>query len=123
MEPALQITVIVFCLPLAVLGLRSMFKPEGMSQDMSLALQGAAGRNTMRGVIGGLFLACVSMLALGLATGQTVWFLAVAIFMGVVVFGRLVGILADGFDKAVVPPLAVELVIAGALISAHVVLG
>ena len=86
------------------------------------APDGVAGLSTIRGLIGGFFLACVSMLALGLASYETIWFLAVAILMGVVVIGRVVGIVADGFDKAVVPPLIVEQVIGGVLVTAHVVL-
>ncbi|WP_302479309.1 hypothetical protein [Ruegeria arenilitoris] len=39
--------------------------------------------------------------------------------MAVVAFGRIAGILADGFDKAVLPPLVVELVIIAVLLSAY----
>lgn len=56
---------------------------------------------------------------IGLTTGQTLGFVAVAILMAVVAFGRIVGMLADGFDKAVLPPLIVELVIIAVLIAAH----
>ncbi|MEM1286405.1 MAG: hypothetical protein AAGH43_13550 [Pseudomonadota bacterium] len=59
------------------------------------------------------------MLAIGLATAQTLGFVAVAILLGVVAFGRIVGIVADGFDKAVVPPLVVELVIIAVLATAY----
>ena len=98
MELALRILIGVFCLPLAALGLRSMFTPQSMGEAQSIAPEGAAGLNTIRGVIGGFFGACVTMLALGLVTGETLWFLAVAILMGVVIVGRVVGIAADGFD-------------------------
>ena len=43
--------------------------------------------------------------------------------MGIAIIGRVVGIVADGFDKAVVPPLVVEVVIGGVLVAAHLVLG
>ena len=123
MEQALQVAVAFFCLPLTALGVRSMFTPASMGEAVAIAPEGRAGLSTIRGVLGGLFLACVAMLALGLATHQATWFLAVAIVMGVVILGRLVGIVADGFDKAVVPPLVVELVIAGVLVSAYSVFG
>ena len=38
--------------------------------------------------------------------------------MAVVALGRIVGIMADGFDKAVVPPLVVELVFIAILLTA-----
>ena len=59
------------------------------------------------------------MLAYGQATGQTLAFVPVAVVMAVVAFGRIVGFLADGFDKAAVPPLVVELVIVAVLVGAH----
>jgi hypothetical protein len=123
MTLAIQILVALFVLPLTFLGTRAMFAPVGLGDEMSIALNGAAGRNTMRGVLGGLFLASAAMLALGLFTQQTTWFLAVALLMAAVVVGRVVGIVADGFDHAVVPPLVVEIVIGSGLVAAHTVLG
>lgn len=119
MELTLQIFVGLATLMLLGLGTMSMFAPKRMVANFAIEPIGTAGLSTIRSVIGGLFLASVAMLAFGLATGQTLGFLAVAILLGVVAFGRVVGIVSDGFDKAVVPPLLVELVIIGVLVSAH----
>lgn len=105
-----------FCLPLSILGIRSVFLPDTQAPAMFITAQGAAGKNTVRGVIGGFFFACVSMLALGLATGEPTWLLAVAVLMAAVLFGRFVGLLRDGFDKAVVPPIVVEFLILGVVL-------
>ena len=59
------------------------------------------------------------MLVLRLVTGQTTWFLAVAILMAGVILGRIVGVVRDGLDKAVIPPLVIELVIGSVLLAAH----
>lgn len=123
MSLALPIVIGVAALPLFALGLRSMFKPRAMAESFSVRPDGAAGLSTIRSVAGGLFLACVGMLGLGYTTGDTTWLLAVAMVMGAVAAGRIVGILADGLVKAVVPPLVVELVIGSALVGAHVALG
>lgn len=123
MEITMEIIVGLAGLPLFVLGLRSMFRPRGMGKPFAITPQGAAGLSTIRSVAGGLFFACVSMLALGLATGQTLWLLAVAIVMGAVAVGRVVGIVSDGLDRAVIPPLVVELVIGSTLVVAHLLLG
>ena len=119
---AIEIIIAIICVPLVALGLRSMFMPGNMGEAVHLSPAGAAGLNEIRGVLGGFFFACVAMLATGLASGETVWFLAVAILMGAAAFGRVAGIVFDGFDKAVVPPLMVELVIGGVLVAAHFVL-
>ncbi len=105
MEFQIQYLAALFALPLTILGLRSLLMPKGIARDMSIEANGVAGLSTVRSVMGGLFLACVSLLALGLMSGQTIWFVSVAIVMGAVALGRAVGLLADGFDKAVIAPL------------------
>ncbi|MGH1340777.1 MAG: DUF4345 family protein [Nannocystales bacterium] len=123
METSLHIIVGLAGLPLLFLGLRSLFKPRTMADAFSVVPKGAAGLSTLRSLPGGLFLASVAMLILGLTTGDTTWLLSVALIMGAVAMGRIVGIVSDGLVKEVVPPLLVELVIGGALVTAHFVLG
>jgi hypothetical protein len=119
MELTLQILVGLATVMLLGLGTMSMFAPRRMVKNFAIEPIGTAGLSTIRSVIGGLFIASVAMLTFGLATGQTLGFVAVALLLGVVAFGRIVGIVTDGFDKAVVPPLVVELVIIGVLLAAH----
>ena len=123
MELTIQIFVGLATLMLTGLGTMSMFAPKRMVNNFAIEPIGTAGLSTIRAVIGGLFLASVAMLAFGLYTGQTLSFLAVATLLGVVAFGRVVGIVTDGYDKAVIPPLIVELLIIGVLVSAHMQLG
>ena len=81
--------------------------------------QGIHGLNTIRADIGGLLLVNVIMMVIGLWRCNTTWFLAVAVIMSTVALGRLIGLAIDGVDAAVVPPLVVELVIAGVMLVAH----
>lgn len=119
MQLTFQILVGLATLMLLGLGTMSMFAPKRMVGNFAIEPVGTAGLSTIRSVIGGLFLASVAMLAIGLVTGQTLAFIAVAILMAVVAFGRIVGIVTDGFDKAVIAPLFVELVIIGVLVGAY----
>ena len=119
MELTLQILVGLATVMLLGLGTMSMFAPRRMVKNFAIEPIGRAGLSTIRSVIGGLFIASVAMLAFGLTTGQTLGFVAVALLLGVVAFGRVVGIVTDGFDKAVVPPLVVELVIIAVLLAAY----
>ena len=119
METVLNILVILATVMLTGLGVMSMFAPRRMVNNFAVEPVGAAGLSTIRSVIGGLFLASVALLVIGLTTGQTLGYVAVAILMGIVAFGRVVGILADGFVKEVLPPLVVELVIIAVLIFAY----
>ncbi|CAD0186266.1 hypothetical protein RUESEDTHA_03173 [Ruegeria sp. THAF57] len=119
METTLNILVILTILMLSGLGIMSMFAPRRMVASFAIKPVGTAGLSTIRSVIGGLFLASVTLLVIGLTTGQTLGYAAVAVLMAVVAAGRIVGILADGFDKAVVPPLVAELMIIGVLVTAN----
>ncbi|WP_170546859.1 DUF4345 family protein [Ruegeria arenilitoris] len=119
METTLNVLVLLVTLMLTGLGIMSMFAPRRMVANFAIEPVGTVGLSTIRSVIGGLFLASVALLVIGLMTGQTLGYVAVAILMGVVALGRIVGILADGFDKAVLPPLVVELVIIAVLITTY----
>jgi len=119
METTLNILVILTTVMLTGLGFMSMFAPRRMLDNFAIEPKGTAGLSTIRSVIGGLFLSSVALLVIGLTTGQTLGYVAVAILMGVVAFGRIVGILTDGFDKAVLPPLVVELAIIMVLVVAY----
>ncbi len=119
METALNIFVILATLMLTGLGVMSMFALRRMIANFAIEPVGTAGLSTIRSVIGGLFLASDALLMIGLTTGQTLGYVAVTILMAVVALGGIVGILADGFDKAVLPPLVVELVIIAVLITAY----
>ena len=123
METLLQGLVGLSCLFLVGLGTRTMFAPKSMVEILAVQPEGPAGLNTIRGFLGGLFVGSSILLATGLATGNTTFFLAVATVMGVVVVGRLVGISADGFDKKVVFPLVAELFMVAVFIAAHTQLG
>ncbi len=123
METALQVLLGLLCLPLLALGAKVTFQPAGMLDDLGLDPRGAVGLNTIRGMLGGLLLSCVAMIVAGLVLHDTTWFLAVALVMGIAAIGRFVGVAADGFDKAVVRPIVVEVVITVVAVAAHLRLG
>ncbi|MEM7016073.1 MAG: DUF4345 family protein [Pseudomonadota bacterium] len=123
MEMVIQGLIALIALALSGLGIKSMFAPASMVKNFAIEPVGAAGLNTIRGMIGGLFLGCLAMLVAGFAMNNTVWFLAVAVILGAVAIGRVIGILLDGFEKSVIPPLVVELVMVAILVTAHMQLG
>jgi len=106
------------CIPLLALGFMCFFDPNGMTEKFGVMPQGINGLNTIRGIIGGLLVGSALMMIMGLWRRNTTWFLATAALMGAVIFGRLVGIVLDGFDPVLVGPLVVEFVILGACILA-----
>ena len=123
MDTVLQGLVGLSCLFLAGLGVTTMFSPKSMHRIIAVQPEGSAGLNTIRGFLGGLTLGSSIVLGIGLATGNTTFFLAVATIMSVVIFGRLVGIALDGYDKKVAFPLVAEIVMVTIFIVAHTQLG
>lgn len=118
MENLPEIFVGVAGLMLLGLGITSMFAPKKMLKNFAVEPVGTMGLNTIRGVMGGLFLSSVAMLALGYLQGQSLWYQAVALILGAVAIGRVIGLIIDGFNKSAIPPLIVELVMVGVLLNA-----
>ena len=110
MDTLIQVLVGISAIFLSGLGARTMFAPRSVIELLAIQPDGAAGLNTMRGFLGGLFFGSAILLVIGLVSGATVFFVAVATTMGMVVLGRLLGILIDGFDKRIVVPLVAEIV-------------
>lgn len=121
METTMQIIVGILAVPLFALGARSMFMPANMGAAVGLAPEGIPGLSEIRSVLGGLFFATVTMIIAGIATDDTAWFLAAGSVMAAAAIGRLVSLAVDGLDKAVVPPLVIEVVIGVALLVTHFV--
>jgi len=90
-----------------------------MIEILAVQSEGPAGLSTIRGFLGDLFIGSSMVLATGLITGNSTFFLAVAMTMSVVVVGRWVGITVDGFDKKVVFPLVAEMVMVSIFIAAY----
>ena len=116
MNTLLQTVIGLLAIPLAALGIRSMLLPTKMGDAVGLTPNGIPGLSEIRSVLGGLFLASVAMIITGLATDDTTWFLAVAVIMTAAAIGRLISVATDGFTRDVIPPLAIEVVIAGLLV-------
>ncbi|MGF1742370.1 hypothetical protein L4C34_15060 [Vibrio profundum] len=123
MDTILQGLVLLSSLFLAGLGIRTVFVPKSMVEVLDIGIETAAGLNTVRGFLGGLFIGSSVILVTGLVTGNTTFFLAVAMTMSAVVFGRWVGIAGDGFDRKIGFPLVMEMIMVTIFVVAYTYLG
>ena len=119
MKIALKIVVGVISLLLLFLGLGAVIEPSVSATQFGLTPNGIVGLSTLRSDIGGMFVTGGVLLALGLVRRQTLWFLAVALLMGFIALGRLVGFVVDGFDQRLLMPFIFELVFVVVLVVAH----
>ncbi len=119
MKIALKIVVGVISLLLLFLGLGAVIEPSVSATQFGLTPNGIVGLSTLRSDIGGMFVTGGVLLALGLVRGQTLWFLAVALLMGFIALGRLVGFVVEVFDKRLLMQFIFELVFVVVLFVAH----
>ena len=118
MTIALKGTVGLIALLMGILGLRWMFAPAGIATEFGLEVAGTLGLNTARGDLGGMFIAASAMCVLWLRSGDGRWLQAVAILIGCIAVGRLVGIVLDGFAIPSLAPMLLEFAIVAVLLRA-----
>jgi len=111
MEKLIKVLLVLVCVPLLFLGSKTMFDPTSVIANFGITAEGINGLNTVRGVIGGLLLSTAFMLQMGVFLKETVWLLAAASLMAIVIIGRVAGVVADGFTTQLVGPLVIEFLI------------
>ena len=116
MQKGLKIFVIVLALPVIVLGIKTMFDPISMITRWGMDPVGNTGLNSLRSMVAGILLGGGVMMTLGVWKENTTWFLAAALLMLIVAFGRLLSFGLDGFDSASIPPTVYEIVAASVMI-------
>jgi hypothetical protein len=85
---------------------------------MGYGAPGLTGLNSLRSMFPGILVGSGLMMQMGIWKKNTTWFLAAALLMGVVAFGRILSFAVDGFDSASVPPTVVELLALAVLVFA-----
>jgi hypothetical protein len=101
------------------LGLNLLFNPDAGAAQFALVPEGIRGLNSIRGDLGGLFVGAATLLGIGLVRREATWLLAVAVVIGAIALGRLVGFLLDGLAGNSIAQFAVEVAIVAVLLVAH----
>ena len=123
MNKGIKIFIGLLSIPLFVLGLKTMFDPTSMIEKWGMDPLGLTGLNSLRSMFPGILVGGGLMMQMGIWKKNTTWFLAAALLMGVVAFGRILSFAIDGFDPASVPPTVVELLALAVLVFADKKLG
>ncbi len=121
MSKALQIVIGILAALTILTALLMVFDPQITEDSMGIEATNGnlLGLSSLRGDVGGLFLGAGLMLALGLWQRNSTWFLAVALLMGTIAFGRVVGLVADGVTGTAVTNFVIEIVMIGLMWLAH----
>lgn len=118
MSNGLKIGVGIIALMLGMLGARWMFMPLGVAGEMGITLGGPLAYNTVRGDLGGMFIAGAILCVQGIRNGEGHWLQAIALVVGCVAVGRTVGLFADGFTGMALVSILVEVVMVAVLLAA-----
>ena len=121
MNKALQIIIGILAALTLLQALWMAFDPQVTQDAMGIEATNGnlLGLSSLRAAVAGLFLGMGVMLALGLWQRNSTWFLAVALLMGTIAFGRLVGFVADGVTGLAVTNFVIEIVVIGLMWLAH----
>ncbi|HEY6599707.1 MAG TPA: DUF4345 family protein [Pseudomonadales bacterium] len=106
-----------------VWGLRFYFAPEALAAEFAITPLGVAGLSTIRGDLGGAFVAIGGLIAFGLQSNAPRWLYTAALILGAVALGRAIGFVADGTVPSTVVPFVVELVFIAVLLAAARLIG
>jgi hypothetical protein len=105
--PLIRVVLSLIALFFLVIGLRFIATPDAMAAQFALSAADAAGRSTLRGDVGGVFVVVALFIALGL-TRATHWLHAAAAVIGAVALGRAVGFVVDGLPPSALAAFALE---------------
>ncbi|HVM89887.1 MAG TPA: DUF4345 family protein [Puia sp.] len=109
MKNVLKVLVALSSLPLLGLGFAAMLSPNSMLDLFDLTPKGTYGYNTIRADLGGLLIGSGLMIWIGLLKTQNSWFNATIFLMAILLFGRLLSTLIDGWTNAAIPAIGVEI--------------
>ncbi len=101
-----------------VLGLLFLIAPDRVSTPFALYPFGNAGYNTLRGDFGAFFLGMALFTLAGAIRSTARWLAVPALFLGLVLFGRMTSLVVDGVSADSLRSMAVELVVLTVLLFA-----
>lgn len=112
MKSIVSILVWLFAALLALgVGARFFFMPASTGAEMGLSVGSALGGSTLRGDIGGTFIAMGIVTVLAIVRRQPVYLEVVAVLIAGVAAGRALSLVADGFDATGLGGMVVEVMI------------
>ncbi|MEM7126771.1 MAG: DUF4345 family protein [Chloroflexota bacterium] len=93
------------------LGLLFMFNPAATLELIQLTPEAAGGWAGIRSVFGGLFLGLAVLLLRGLMYEEWLPIRIAGIILAITILGRIISLVADGFETNLLGPIIVEIVL------------
>lgn len=119
MATVLRVLLVLLAGFFVLMGIYFISAPMEAKQLFAIEPTGVLGLNTIRGDLGGLFLAFGAFAGFGLRNPGSAWLPALAVIMLTIAFGRLIGLVLDGYDLQALVLLLTEVLTAILAFSAH----
>ncbi|MDC1513609.1 hypothetical protein N8456_05925 [Porticoccaceae bacterium] len=110
MEKGLRIAVVLMGVSMLLGAIGFMFSPEAMEAQFSVVASRVDGMGTLRGDLGGFFLALSIFTLYGSRSGKSAWLAVPVVFLLAVLFGRVVHIVIDGLTQPALRSTLIEIV-------------
>jgi hypothetical protein len=117
MRIALTVLVGLVALLMLPLGVQWMFSPGETAEGFGITLIGQDALSTARGDLGGMFLAGAAMAVIGLVTGNATWLRALALLLGMIALGRVVGFAQEGMGPEGTRAFVAEILMCAVLLA------
>jgi hypothetical protein len=111
MTKVINVVIVLCSITLLSLGVYAMFFPLKAFELFQLKPVGLYGYNTMRGINGGLYLFGSFSLILGLITKNKTWYHAVMLVVAIIMTGRTISFIFDGWINEALKALVTEVVL------------
>ena len=110
MEKSLRIAAAFIGISMLIGAIGFMFSPEAMEAQFSVVASRVDGMGTLRGDLGGFFLALSIFTLYGSRPGKSAWLAVPVVFLLAVLLGRTVHVLIDGLSQPAIRSTLIEIV-------------
>jgi len=111
MKTVINILVILCIIPLLLLGVLNMISPTNTFELYGVKPIGIMTYSTFRGAIGGMLIGGGLTILMGLLTQNKTWYHSSLLLIWVVLIGRIISIIVDGWTNAAIPAVGTEVFI------------
>jgi Domain of unknown function (DUF4345) len=111
MKTVINILVVLCILPLVLLGVLNMVSPSSTFELYGVNPVGIMTYSTFRGAIGGMLIGGGLMMLMGLITKNKTWYHSTLLLISVILVGRIISVIVDGWTNAAIPAVGTEVFI------------
>lgn len=108
MKQVINFLVVLCIIPLLLLGTLNVVSPSNTFELYGVKPMGILAFSTFRGAIGGMLIGGGLTILMGLLTKNKTWYHSSLLLISVILIGRIISVIADGWTNAAIPAVGTE---------------